>query len=160
IDRFAELRVLELARYEITPGSPQRGLAPIFAKAARDTPRRLLKKATEPDGAGRARFRSDPPLLRPLDEAEAIVVLDGPPAYHDSLSAGRQQVLDAYRPHDLAFKVCGVGSVGVDSYLILLYGNGADDPLFLQIKQVDGCCWERFRPGPATEHHGRRAAEA
>lgn len=160
LERFAQMRVLELARYEITPGSSQRGLSPVFDKAARDTPSRLLKKVTEPDGTGRARFRAEPPILRPLVEAEVSDVLSGLAAYRDSLGAGRQQVLDAYRLHDLAFRVVGVGSVGVDAYLILLYGNGAEDPLFLQIKQVDGCCWEPYLPGYKIDHHGRRAAEA
>jgi uncharacterized protein (DUF2252 family) len=159
LDRFAELTVLELARYEISPGRSQ-SLAPIFAKAARDTPKRLFKKATEPDGE-RARFRAEPPVLRPLDPVEAERVLAALPDYRDTLGAGRRQVFDAYRPHDLAFRVGGVGSVGVDSYLILFYGNGAADPLFLQIKEVGRSCWERYLPAmPGESHQGRRAAEA
>lgn len=160
LERFAAMRVLELARYEITPGSSQRGLSPVFDKAARDTPSRLLKKVTEPDGGGRARFRAEPPILRPLTEAEATAVVGGLAAYRDSLGAGRQQVLDAYRPHDLAFRVVGVGSVGVEAYLLLMYGNGPEDPLFLQIKQVDGCCWAPYVSSGVPDHHGRRAAEA
>jgi uncharacterized protein (DUF2252 family) len=160
LERFAQMRVLELARYEITPGSAQRGLSPVFDKAARDTPSRLLKKVTEPDGNGRARFRLEPPVLRPLAEAEATAVLAGLATYRDSLGAGRQQVLDEYRPHDLAFRVVGVGSVGVDAYLVLLYGNGAEDPLFLQIKQVDCCAWSPYLTCSVPDHHGQRAAEA
>jgi uncharacterized protein (DUF2252 family) len=75
------------------------------------------------------------------------------------LGAGRQQLLDAYRPHDVASRVQGVGSFGVSSWLMLLYGTGPDDPLFLQIKQIDGCAWESWLPAPLPSHHGRRAAE-
>jgi uncharacterized protein (DUF2252 family) len=160
LERFADMHVLDLARYEITPGSSQRGLSPVFDKAARDTSARLLKKVTEPDGTGRARFRAEPPVLRPLDEAEATAVLGGLAAYRESLGAGRRQVFDAYRVYDLAFRVVGVGSVGVDAYLLLLYGNGPEDPLFLQIKQVDSCCWQPYLPSSVGDHHGRRVAEA
>jgi uncharacterized protein (DUF2252 family) len=160
LERFAEMRVLELARYEITPGSTQRGLAPVFEKAARDTSKRLIKKATEPDG-DRVRFRNEPPILRPATEAEAQLLVAAFAEYRESLGAGRQQVLDAYRPYDFGFRVAGVGSVGVDSYLVLCYGHDASDPLFLQIKQVTECVWQRFvKDTTEVSHNGRRAAEA
>jgi hypothetical protein len=50
----------------IVVGSTQRGLAPVFEKAARDSSKRLIKKATEPDG-DRVRFRSEPPISEPSD---------------------------------------------------------------------------------------------
>jgi uncharacterized protein (DUF2252 family) len=75
----------------------------------------------------------------------------------------RQQFMHAYVPVDVAFKVVGTGSVGVDVYLVLLYGNGPEDPLFLQVKEEDRTCWRPFhdrqRFGPIPAHQGRRTAE-
>jgi len=164
LGRFAKMRVLELARYELTPRFAKKPLAPIFRQAARNTPQQLLKKATTPDAEGFARFQNKPPLLTHLKAAEAGAVLASLIAYRSTLGPGRQQVMDAYKPRDLAFKVVGTGSVGVDVYLILLYGNGANDPLFLQIKGEDPSCWKPYLKhangySKAYPHQGRRTAE-
>jgi hypothetical protein len=71
---------------------------------------------------------------------------------------------DAYAPHELAFKVVGTGSVGVDNYIILLYGNGPGDPLFLEVKEQDLSCWSPYvkkarDPAKTHLHQGQRAAE-
>jgi uncharacterized protein (DUF2252 family) len=84
--------------------------------------------------------------------------------YRATLGPGRRQVLDAYAPCDVAFKVVGTGSVGVDDYLVLLYGNGPKDPLFLQLKGQDESCWGPFVRGARASarlypHQGQRAAE-
>lgn len=164
LDRFSEMRVLELARYEITPRSTKKPLAPIFRQAARNTPQQLLAKATVPGAKGFARFRSKPPLLTPVEAAAAGGLPRSLVAYRSTLGLGRQQVLDAYAPWDLASKVVGTGSVGVEVYLVLLYGNGANDPLFLQIKEEDPTCWRPYLRtagdySAAYPHQGRRSAE-
>ena len=164
LDRFSQMRVLELARYEITPRSTKKPLAPIFRQAARNTPQQLLEKSTAPVAKGFPRFQNRPPLLRRLTSAEAGAVRQSLTAYRSTLGPGRQQVLDAYKPWDLAFKVVGTGSVGVDVYLILLYGNGANDPLFLQLKGEDPTCWKPYLQdeddySKTYPHQGRRAAE-
>jgi uncharacterized protein (DUF2252 family) len=164
LDRFSELPVLDLVRYEITPRSSRKPLAPIFRKAARHTPQQLLEKATAPGAKGFARFLSKPPLLTPLEAPEAGALRRSLVAYRSTMGIGRQQALDAYTPWDFAFKVVGTGSVGVDVYLVLLYGNGARDPLFLQIKEEDPSCWRPHLKGAADyfasyPHQGRRTAE-
>jgi len=161
---LSEMRVLELAQFEIRPRATGTPLAPIFEHAARDTPRNLLKKVTSPDRDGFAAFQSRPPLLTPLRAAEAKRVLESLATYRTTLAPSRQQVLDAYAPRDLAFKVAGIGSVGVEAYLVLLFGNGPGDPLFLQLKEEDPSCWRpylRNSKGYARRdpHDGRRAAE-
>jgi len=162
--RFAEMRALEMARYEVTPRSTGRPLAPIFRRAARNTPRQLVERATVPQTAGFARFQRRPPLMIPLGAAEARSVLAGLRDYRASLGPARQQALEAYVPWDLAFRVVGTGSVGRDDYLVLLYGTSADDPLFLQVKEADASCWEPYarkgrRAPVAPVHQGRRVAE-
>jgi len=163
-DRLSELPIVELARLEITPrarrGSP---LAPVFQQAARNTTEQLLRKFTTRDVGGLARFRNDPPLLRRLGGAEARRVVRSLSRYRDTLGAGRLQVLDGYRPWDVAFKVVGTGSVGVDVFVVLLYGNGPRDPLLLQVKEQDASCWTPTLPGQTVTSgvdDGRRSAEA
>lgn len=161
---FAELRVLELARFEVGPRSTGEPLAPLFGNAARNTPRELLEKVTRPDGEGFAEFQDRPPLLAPLRPADARRVIGALAGYRTTLGPGRQQVLDAYRPWDVAFKVSGTGSVGVDAYLVLAYGNGPGDPLFLQLKEQDASCWRPYLGSAKAyarsyPHQGRRAAE-
>ena len=55
--------------------------------------------------------------------------------YLASIEPQRQHLLAFYRPVDVAFKVVGTGSVGLRDYCIYFEGNGAEDPLFLQIKE-------------------------
>jgi uncharacterized protein (DUF2252 family) len=161
---FAEMRVPELAGFELTPQMAGKPLASIFEHATRDPPRELLKKVTSPDSDGFARFQSRPPLLVPLKLAIATRVLHSLGAYRATLGPGRQELLDAYVPWDLAFKAVGVGSVGVEAYLVLLMGNGPGDPLFLLVKEQDASCWKpylRSSRGYARSypHQGRRVAE-
>jgi uncharacterized protein (DUF2252 family) len=161
--RCAEMPVLDVARLEIGPRSAGKPLAPIFTKARQNTPAELLEKATRPGAGGYARFRREPPLLVPLGERDRRQVFGALASYRVSLGLIRQQLLDAYTPHDAAFKVVGTGSVGVDDYLVLLYGNGTLDPLFLQVKEQDPTCWRPWlRGAPYRQlhpHDGRRAVE-
>jgi uncharacterized protein (DUF2252 family) len=45
-------------------------------------------------------------------------------------------LLKRYSVADVAHRVVGVGSVGVRAYLVLLFGNGDQDTLFLQVKEA------------------------
>jgi uncharacterized protein (DUF2252 family) len=164
LDLFAEMRVLELARFEITPPSVDKPLPPIFHHAARQTPRQLLKKATRPDAEGFARFQRRPPFLQPLDHAEARVVLGALKRYRDNGGFGRRSELDAYAPWDCARKVSGTSRVGGDDFVVLLYGNGAGDPLFLQFTEQSATCWKAYLRDAKSyliryPHQGQRAAE-
>ncbi len=53
----------------------------------------------------------------------------------------------------------GTGSVGLRDYVVLLEGNGAKDPLFLQIKQEVKSAYASDLPASQYDHQGRRAAE-
>jgi uncharacterized protein (DUF2252 family) len=163
LERFAEMEVLDLARLEIGPRRAGKPLAPIFTKARRNTPAELLARATRPAAGGYARFRREPPILVPLAAGARRRAFGALGPYRATVGPGRQQLLDAYAPHDAAFKVVGTGSVGLEVYLVLLYGNGPRDPLFLQLKEQDATCWRPYlRGGPYRRlhpHDGRRAAE-
>lgn len=156
LDRCAGMRVLDVARLEVSPADGHRPLAPIFARAARDTPERLVRRATITDADGLVRFKDDPPGLRPLDGDAAAPVLAALSGYRTTLGAGRQQVLDAYQPVHVAARAQGLDSLGLASWLVLAFGNGPRDPLFLHLKEIAPSAWGR----EADLHAGRRAAEA
>ena len=161
---FARMPFLELSRLEVTPRSTAGPLAPIFTKAKRDTPQELLRKVTTSTAGGFARFRSHPPLQRRLLPAEARALLGALSAYRQTIGADRRQVLDAYTPRDLAFHAVGTGSIGLDAYLVLLYGTDRANPLFLQGKQEQPSCWRPYLKGARRylsiyPHQGRRGAQ-
>ena len=45
-------------------------------------------------------------------------------------------MMNRYRVGDVAHRVAGVGSVGTRCYLVMLFGAGEKDPLFLQVKEA------------------------
>jgi hypothetical protein len=50
----------------------------------------------------------------------------------------------------------GVGSVGMQVYLVLLEGRTGHDPLFLQIKQAGPSVYEAYLGANASPNHGQR----
>ncbi len=152
---FAELSYDELARVEVRPEDGHAPLAPMFEKAARDTPRRLLGKATAVAPDGWPRFIPKHPNLRPLEEREAQPVLAALTGYASSLPAAWRHLLSAYRPVEVARRASGCGSFGVLDWLVLLVGRDPQDALFLELKAQRGSCW---RPTPG--HRGQAVAQA
>ena len=116
---------------------------------------------------GKARIKSQPPLLIPLRD----VPTQGHPeelrkaidesfyAYEETLSDDRRVLLNRYHIVDAALKVVGVGSVGTRCLIVLLEGRDAGDPLFLQIKQAEGSVLEEFLPKSPYADHGHRVVE-
>jgi len=95
-----------------------------------------------------------------VDEATRRRVLASLKSYRDTVNAAHQIVLDAYRAADVAFKVVGTGSVGTRDYVVLLFGNGPDDPMFLQVKQALPSCYSRYLKNlPTVQHSGKRVAQ-
>jgi uncharacterized protein (DUF2252 family) len=67
-------------------------------------------------------------------------------------------MLKKYRIADVAHRVVGLGSVGTRAYLVLLFGNGDSDPLFLQVKEATEPVHRPFLSAALEEfsHHGKR----
>nr|WP_275976040.1 DUF2252 domain-containing protein [Geothrix oryzisoli] len=157
--RFAEMKGLELARFEVTPQGGGGVLKEVLARATRDTPDKLLAKATEDDGHGGRRFQLRPPLIQPLKAAELEDLLGGLPDYRETVLPGRRQVLEGYVPVDAVFKVLGTGSIGTTCLLLLCLGQNLEDPLFLKLKSEEPSVWAPYLPeAEAAPHQGRRAA--
>ena len=156
---FGEMRFARLARYLI---ARQRGgtlLAQIFREAERVTPLSNLAKLTVQRG-GRVRFHDHPPVLEHISARVANEVVSALRKYAATLNASRRRTFERYRPIDVAFKLVGTGSVGTRDYVVLMFGNGPSDPLFMQVKQELPSCYAPYLPRNASvRHQGRRVAE-
>jgi uncharacterized protein (DUF2252 family) len=160
LDQFSSMRVLDLAKYEICGESENKVVQGVLDKAQRVTPARTLKKLTEPVKGSCPRFHDKPPILQHVPDHVASLVFNAIKAYRETVTAGRQLILDAYHPVDVAFKVVGTGSVGTRDYVVLLFGNGLSDPMFLQLKEEMPSCYAPYLPGAQSiRHQGRRAAQ-
>jgi uncharacterized protein (DUF2252 family) len=158
---FAELPVLEVARYQVHRLRKVEPLADILLKAERATPAHTLATLTVSAKKGTGRiFCENKPLLSRIVGAQAREVLAAMKEYSETLVPARQHILAQYRPIDVCFKVVGTGSVGTRDYCIYMEGNGPGDPLFLQIKEEVGSAYLPYVNGaPRKPHFGRLVAE-
>jgi uncharacterized protein (DUF2252 family) len=139
---FAEMPVLEVARYQVHRLMKVAPVSEVLLKAERTTPLHTLETLTIPASKGKGRiFRESKPLLTRVGGSRARQVLAALKEYSDTLLPERQHILAQYRPVDVCFKVVGTGSVGTRDYCVYLKGNGPGDPLFLQIKEEVGSAY-------------------
>jgi len=108
---------------------------------------------------GEHRIRDNPPLIYHLQDEEAGViearVREAFEGYRATLSEDRRLLLDRYELKDIAVKVVGVGSVGTRCAIMLLMG-GAEDPLFLQVKEARASVLEPYAGSSSYPNHGQR----
>ena len=100
-----------------------------------ETSKSTSRQVSESAERGTRIFKTLPPRLTRVTEEVAEKVLGSLTKYAESLLPERRHFLAQYRPVDVAFKVVGTGSVGLRDYCVFMEGNGANDPLFLQIKE-------------------------
>ena len=158
---FALMPFATLARHLITRRRhEERVLDDIFQAAQRTTPDRNLKKLTVHRG-GRFRFHDRKPDLQHVPARTAIEVARALEGYAATLNASRRRTFEQYRPADVTFKLVGTGSIGTRDYAVLLFGNDAQDPLFMQVKQELPSCYAPYLAGSARRviHQGQRVAE-
>ncbi|HEY3828372.1 MAG TPA: DUF2252 family protein [Solirubrobacteraceae bacterium] len=116
---------------------------------------------------GQLAFRSDPPLLVPIEDVfppEQATSLEATLraafiSYRRTISSDRRALLNTFRYVATARKVVGVGSVGTRCWLALFVGRDNDDPLFLQIKEAEASVLERFTTKSLAANHGQRVVE-
>jgi uncharacterized protein (DUF2252 family) len=128
------------------------------AKALTQTNAMLLSKIAQRQVDGSWRFKEDPPILRRVTDALRDKIIDGLNLYSHSLPSERSYMLGHYHVVDVAHRIVGVGSVGTRAYLVLLFGNSDEDPLFLQVKEATAPAHGPYLPPlPAGyEHNGKR----
>jgi uncharacterized protein (DUF2252 family) len=110
---------------------------------------------------GRLRIVDDPPARVHLSEIvpdghAAGLAAETLQAYSDSLPYERRRLLDRFTLVDVVRQVVGVGSVGMQVYLVLLQGRNGTEPLFLQIKQAGPSVYEQFLGPSPYPGHGER----
>jgi uncharacterized protein (DUF2252 family) len=158
--RFFPMPVLDLMHFEIRRHLEAGPVHEVLSKAERVTPQASLKKLTVPDRQRGRRFVHQPPLITAVPPATLRQVVASLGRYRSSIGPARRLVLDAYRPVDVAFKIVGTGSVGTRDYVVLLFGSGEEDPLFLQVKEALASCYAPYLRGARVPaHHGERVAE-
>jgi uncharacterized protein (DUF2252 family) len=132
-------------------------------RARRHTSAHAVEKLTE-ERDGRRHLAYQPPLLFPLasvkmgiSEAELrhrmkrLAV-----GYLASLDGAMRDLCLRYQQLEWGFKVVGVGSVGLQAYVVLCQGNGGDDPLVLQVKEAQASVLEPYLGPSGFRSHGER----
>ncbi|HEY2551664.1 MAG TPA: DUF2252 domain-containing protein [Streptosporangiaceae bacterium] len=114
---------------------------------------------------GRPRITPDPPLVVPVIdllptqrdrselEAEVSHLID---LYKRTIETDRRHLLDQYQFAELARKVVGVGSVGTQSWIVLMLGRDNSDPLFLQVKEAQRSVLSTFSGASKYANQGQR----
>jgi uncharacterized protein (DUF2252 family) len=130
----------------------------VLAKALSTDNRGLVPKVAERSHDGSWKFRENPPVLTRVNASTKAAVIDALNRYSSSLPPERGIMLSHYHVADVAHRVVGVGSVGTRAYLVLLFGNGDNDPLFLQVKEAPEPAHAPYVPQLAKKflHNGRR----
>ena len=158
VHRCSELTVLELARYTVHRHREAGPLPELLAKAERATPEQTLEKLTK-SRDGVRRFKEEKPLQTAVSDSIRRDVLTALKSYYDTLSQDRRHFLERYRPVDVAFKVVGTGSIGTRDYVILHFGNGSEDPLFLQMKEEPPSAYTQYLKAQVPRNQGERVVQ-
>jgi uncharacterized protein (DUF2252 family) len=114
-----------------------------MAKArTRDSTQALAKLTTVKEG--RRQITSDPPLIVPLEQLAGHLDVDAVYGFLRRLFTGYTRTLPGYRRRlaerftlaRAARKVVGVGSVGTETWILLIEPDDGVEPLLLQAKQA------------------------
>lgn len=167
---FAKMRALDLWYFKIDADELVETIAD---ETVRQRAKKRIAKARDRDvldedfpemvtfEGGVHRIRDNPPLIYHLQDEESAVVEarvhDAFAVYRASLSDDRRLLLDRYELKDMAMKVVGIGSVGNRCFIMLMMG-GAEDPLFLQVKQARASVLEPYAGQSVYANHGQRVA--
>ncbi|MFC5006506.1 DUF2252 domain-containing protein [Dactylosporangium cerinum] len=124
-------------------------------KAKKNTSRRVAQKFTQRLEHDAWRFTPAPPILVPLESADAFGVIESLDGYAATLEEEIRTLFGRYAVVDVAHRIVGLGSVGYRSYVVLLHGNG-DEALVLQIKQARASALAPYLPPVPDRHAGER----
>jgi uncharacterized protein (DUF2252 family) len=128
----------------------------IEKKRQRRTSRGAFAKLTTM-ADGRPRITEEPPVRVTISDAEqARLVGQLLAGYRLTLREDRRILFDRFTETDTVRQVVGVGSVGMQVYLVLMEGRSGTDPLFLQVKQAGPAVYEAHLGPSRHEAHGAR----
>jgi len=135
-----------------------RGRAAVYIEKKRErrTSEGAFAKLTEM-ADGRPRITEEPPVRVTISDAEQAKLADQLlPGYRLTLQEDRRILFDRFTGTDTVRQVVGVGSVGMQVYLVLLEGRSGTDPLFLQVKQAGPSVYEAHLSPSRHVSHGAR----
>jgi uncharacterized protein (DUF2252 family) len=149
------MRVDSLISY-FGPADRGRVSVHIEKKQKRRTSRGAFAKLTTM-AHGRPRITEEPPLrVRISDDEQADLTSHLLAEYRLTLQEDRRSLFDRFTEVDVVRQVVGVGSVGMQVYLVLLEGRTGADPLFLQVKQAGPSVYEAHAQPSCHHNHGAR----
>jgi uncharacterized protein (DUF2252 family) len=128
----------------------------------RDSMQALAKLTTVRNG--RRKIISDPPLIVPLEELASDLDVDAAYRFLRRLLTGYARTLPAYRRPlaerftltGAARKVVGVGSVGTETWILLMEPEDGFDPLLLQAKQAQRSVLADYAGPSDYQNQGKR----
>ncbi len=139
-------------------GTPDRGRLSIHIEKQRKrrTSRGAFTKLTTM-AHGRPRITEEPPLRVTIsDHEQADLARHLLTEYRRTLQPDRRTLFDHFTVVDVVRQVVGVGSVGMQVFLVLLEGRTGADPLFLQVKQAGPSVYEDHTTPSRQRNHGAR----
>ncbi|HYW70554.1 MAG TPA: DUF2252 domain-containing protein, partial [Pyrinomonadaceae bacterium] len=167
---FAQMNAFDLWYHRVDiaellaalPEAAEKRLAARIAKVrARSVAEHDFPKLAESDGV-HCRIKHAPPLILQLPANERggarSNIVQALKDYRETLADHRRVLLDRFSLQDLAIKVVGVGSVGIECY-IALFMAADNDPLFLQVKQANASVLERYAGRSPYANHGERVVK-
>jgi len=152
---YDSMRVDNLINY-FEPADRGRVSIHIEKKRQRRTSRGAFAKLTMMAN-GRPRITTEPPVRVTISDEEQADLVDHLLAgYRLTLQEDRRSLFDRFTVVDAVRQVVGVGSVGMQVYLVLLEGRTGADPLFLQAKQAGSSVYEAHTQPSRHDNHGAR----
>ncbi|HEY7046241.1 MAG TPA: DUF2252 family protein [Jatrophihabitantaceae bacterium] len=139
----------------------QRRRHDIAAAHRRTSLRAFLRMCEEVDGQYRIR-PAHPVIIRyPIERHPAVLkeLRHAVALYQETLRPDRREVLRRSYLGDFARKVVGVGSVGTEAFVLLLLGDRADEPLFLQLKEAQESVLAPYAGPSEYKHQGERVVQ-
>jgi uncharacterized protein (DUF2252 family) len=139
----------------------QRRRHDIAAAQRRTSLRAFLRMCEQVDGQYRIR-PAHPVIIRyPIERHPAVLneLRHAIALYQETLRPDRREVLRRYYFGDFARKVVGVGSVGTEAFVLLLLGDRADEPLFLQLKEAQESVLAPYAGPSEYKHQGERVVQ-
>ncbi len=127
----------------------------VLAKAKRNDSTKVAAGSTRRVAEQDWDFVPDPPTLMRVHGPERAAVIASLARYAKTLTADRQVLLARFRVEDVAFRIVGVGSVGLRAYVVLLHGP-VQDPLIVQVKQARRSVHADALGLAVDQHEGRR----
>ena len=152
---YGGTRVDRLIRYF---GPADRGRVSVYIERKRDrrTSRGAFARLTVM-AHGRPRITEEPPIRVTISDDEQAYLVDHLLAeYRLTLQEDRRSLFDRFTAANVVHQVVGVGSVGMQVYLVLLEGRTGADPLFLQVKQAGPSVYETHTQPSRHPAHGER----